>query len=219
MRGRAFVPRACSDLEAHLPEEWWRKPSMPSHVRPTAMSSRTSEEHAPRGGFHRVCGGGPAAQPHPRPVLRARAALPGACSSRLQACDGSRPLSLPRRGSPRSAPRTRGCRCSSRRATRATHGCRKHTDWIAIMGNSFGYFSNKQDDEKVLNAVGKICAQWPVGARHHRRRAHARELRQALVGVDRRASFCVPGAHDQPGSGKRRIPRREDRARRDGGDR
>ena len=30
------------------------------------------------------------------------------------------------------------------------------TDCVAIMGNSFGYFSNKQDDEKVLTAVGKI---------------------------------------------------------------
>jgi D-alanine-D-alanine ligase len=29
-------------------------------------------------------------------------------------------------------------------------------DCVAIMGNSFGYFSNKQDDEKVLTAVGKI---------------------------------------------------------------
>ncbi len=29
-------------------------------------------------------------------------------------------------------------------------------DCVAIMGNSFGYFSNKQDDEKVLAAVGKI---------------------------------------------------------------
>jgi D-alanine-D-alanine ligase len=29
-------------------------------------------------------------------------------------------------------------------------------DCVAIMGNSFGYFSNKQDDEKVLSAVGKI---------------------------------------------------------------
>ena len=29
-------------------------------------------------------------------------------------------------------------------------------DCVTIMGNSFGYFSNKQDDEKVLHAVGKI---------------------------------------------------------------
>ena len=29
-------------------------------------------------------------------------------------------------------------------------------DCVAIMGNSFGYFSNKQDDEKVLATVGKI---------------------------------------------------------------
>ena len=29
-------------------------------------------------------------------------------------------------------------------------------DCVAIMGNSFGYFSNKQDDEKVLTTVGKI---------------------------------------------------------------
>ena len=29
-------------------------------------------------------------------------------------------------------------------------------DCVAIMGNSFGYFSNQQDDEKVLTAVGKI---------------------------------------------------------------
>ena len=29
-------------------------------------------------------------------------------------------------------------------------------DCVAVMGNSFGYFSNKQDDEKVLNAIGKL---------------------------------------------------------------
>jgi len=29
-------------------------------------------------------------------------------------------------------------------------------DCVAIMGNSFGYFSNKQDDEKVLTTVGKM---------------------------------------------------------------
>jgi D-alanine-D-alanine ligase len=29
-------------------------------------------------------------------------------------------------------------------------------DCVAVMGNSFGYFSNKQDDEKVLTAIGKI---------------------------------------------------------------
>jgi D-alanine-D-alanine ligase len=29
-------------------------------------------------------------------------------------------------------------------------------DCVAIMGNSFGYFSNKQDDERVLSSVGKI---------------------------------------------------------------
>ncbi len=29
-------------------------------------------------------------------------------------------------------------------------------DCVTIMGNSFGYFSNKKDDEKVLNAVGKM---------------------------------------------------------------
>jgi D-alanine-D-alanine ligase len=29
-------------------------------------------------------------------------------------------------------------------------------DCVAIMGNSFGYFSNQQDDEKVLTTVGKI---------------------------------------------------------------
>ena len=29
-------------------------------------------------------------------------------------------------------------------------------DCVAIMGNSFGYFSNKQDDEKVLTTVGKL---------------------------------------------------------------
>ncbi len=29
-------------------------------------------------------------------------------------------------------------------------------DCVAIMGNSFGYFSNKKDDEKVLTMVGKI---------------------------------------------------------------
>ncbi len=29
-------------------------------------------------------------------------------------------------------------------------------DCVVIMGNSFGYFSNKQDDEKVLATVGKI---------------------------------------------------------------
>ena len=29
-------------------------------------------------------------------------------------------------------------------------------DCVAIMGNSFGYFSNKLDDEKVLATVGKV---------------------------------------------------------------
>ena len=39
----------------------------------------------------------------------------------------------------------------------AIRGCRNSSfDCVAIMGNSFGYFSNKQDDEKVLATVGKM---------------------------------------------------------------
>ena len=32
-------------------------------------------------------------------------------------------------------------------------------DCVCIMGNSFGYFSNRQDDEKVLRAVAKVLRQ------------------------------------------------------------
>ena len=32
-------------------------------------------------------------------------------------------------------------------------------DCVSIMGNSFGYFSNKQDDQKVLAAVGRLLRQ------------------------------------------------------------
>jgi D-alanine-D-alanine ligase len=42
------------------------------------------------------------------------------------------------------------CDARNPRLTESTFDC------VAIMGNSFGYFSNKKDDEKVLATVGKI---------------------------------------------------------------
>lgn len=56
-------------------------------------------------------------------------------------------------------------------------------DCVAIMGNSFGYFSNKQDDEKVLTADRQDSpSHRPARARHHRRRAHGKKSSTAAPG-------------------------------------
>ena len=180
---------------------------------------REHREHPPRGRLHRLRGGDPAAQPHPRSVLRPGPALPGAGPARLQARDGPRPLALPgaARQEARAERRPAGALQGRRRAqpapAREQHRLRCHHGQLVRLllqqaGRREGPDRGRQDP----------APQRPARARHHRRRPHARELRQALVGVDRRAPLRVPRAHHQPGRRAADLAR-GDRARRDGRDR
>ena len=87
------------------------------------------------------------------------------------------------------------------------------------MGNSFGYFSNKQDDEKVLTAVGKILRPSGQLVLDITDGGHMHEHfeQRSWEWIDEHHFVCRERSH-QPG---RRAPdlARGDRARRDGRDR
>ena len=222
-RPRRLATRSClgpvADLEAHLPEEWWRKLFNALYVKTDGDVVENRREHAPRGRLHRLGGQDPAAQPHPRSVLRPGPALPGARQARLQARHGPRPLALPgaarqEAGAGRGpAGAVQGRRRAQPAAAREQHRLRLHHGQLVRLllqqaGRREGPDRGRQDP----------APQRPAGARHHRRRPHARELRQALVGVDRRAPLRLPRALDQPGRRAADLAR-GDRARRDGRDR
>ena len=156
----AYATRSClgpvADLEAHLPEEWWRKLFNALYVKTDGDVVENRREHPPRGGLHRRRRG---VQPH---------------SHILDLCcgQGRHCLELARRGFSNVMGLDRSrylVRLAKKRAqseglqvlfkegdARNPRLPENSIDCVAIMGNSFGYFSNKQDDEKVLTAVGKI---------------------------------------------------------------
>jgi D-alanine-D-alanine ligase len=145
-----------ADLEAHLPAEWWRKLFNALYVKTDGDVVENSENTRREVDFIVAAA---AIQPH---------------SNILDLCcgQGRHCLELARRGfkSVMGVDRSRYLvRLARKRAQ--TEGLQvlfkegdarnprlpeNSFDCIAIMGNSFGYFSNKQDDEKVLTTVGKM---------------------------------------------------------------
>lgn len=153
-------PRSClgpvADLEQHLPAEWWRKLFNALYVKTDGDVVENVENTRRDVDFIMAAS---AVQPH---------------SQILDLCcgQGRHCLELARRGfkAVTGVDRSRYLiRLAKKRAQ--TEGLQvvfkegdarnprlpeSSFDCVAIMGNSFGYFSNKQDDEKVLATVGKI---------------------------------------------------------------
>ena len=159
-RQRRTSARSClgpvADLEAHLPAEWWRSLFNALYVK-TDGDVVENRENTRREVDFIV---GAAAIQHHSQIL-------DLCCGQGRHC-----LELARRGfrNVTGVDRSRYLiRLARKRAqTEGLHVLFKEGDarsprliensydCVAIMGNSFGYFSNKQDDEKVLTAVGKI---------------------------------------------------------------
>jgi D-alanine-D-alanine ligase len=154
------APRSClgpvADLEQHLPAEWWRKLFNALYVKTDGDVVENNENTRREVDFITSAA---AIQPH---------------SQILDLCcgQGRHCLELARRGfkNVTGVDRSRYLiRLAKKRAQ--TEGLQvvfkegdarnprlpeSSFDCVAIMGNSFGYFSNKQDDEKVLTTVGKL---------------------------------------------------------------
>ena len=153
-------PRSClgpvADLEQHLPAEWWRKLFNALYVKTDGDVVENVENTRRDVDFIMAAS---AVQPH---------------SQILDLCcgQGRHCLELARRGfrNVTGVDRSRYLvRLAKKRAqaeglqvafkegdARNPRLTETSFDCVAIMGNSFGYFSNKQDDEKVLTTVGKL---------------------------------------------------------------
>ena len=156
----ARTPRSClgpvADLEAHLPAEWWRKLFNALYVKTDGDVVENVENTRREVDF----------------IVSAAAVQSHSQILDLCCGQGRHCLELARRGfkNVTGVDRSRYLvRLAKKRAQ--TEGLQvvfkegdarnprlpeNSFDCVAIMGNSFGYFSNKQDDEKVLTAVGKI---------------------------------------------------------------
>ena len=193
--GHAFVPRSGCGSRGAPSRRVVAQALQRALCEDRRRRRRERREHPPRGRLHRLGGQDPAPQPHPRPVLRPGPALPGARPARLQARHGPRPLALPRAarqeaGAERGpAGAVQGRRRAQSAPAREQHRLRCHHGQLVRLllqqaGRREGPDRGRQDP----------APQRPARARHHRRRPHARELRQALVGVDRRAPLRLPRA-------------------------
>ncbi len=159
-RPRRAPARSClgpvADLESHLPAEWWRKLFNALYVKTDGDVVENAENTRREVDFIVTAA---AIQPH---------------SNILDLCcgQGRHCLELARRGFKHvmGVDRSRYLiRLAKKRAQTEGLGVafkegdarnprltESSFDCVAIMGNSFGYFSNKQDDEKVLYTVGKL---------------------------------------------------------------
>lgn len=153
-------PRSClgpvADLEQHLPAEWWRKLFNALYVKTDGDVVENVENTRRDVDFITAAS---AIQPH--------SAILDLCCGQGRHC-----LELARRGfrNVTGVDRSRYLiRLAKKRAqaeglqvafkegdARNPRLPETSFDCVAIMGNSFGYFSNKQDDEKVLATVGKL---------------------------------------------------------------
>jgi D-alanine-D-alanine ligase len=145
-----------SDLEQHLPSEWWRKLFNALYVKTDGDVVENSENTRREVDF----------------LLAAAAVQPHSAILDLCCGQGRHVLELARRGfkNVMGVDRSRYLiRLARKRAQAEALGVvfkegdarnprlpESSFDCVAIMGNSFGYFSNKQDDEKVLATVGKM---------------------------------------------------------------
>ncbi len=157
---RAPAARSClgpvADLEAHLPQEWWRKLFNALYVKTDGDVVENVENTRREVDF----------------IVSAAAIQPHSAILDLCCGQGRHGLELARRGfkNVTGVDRSRYLiRLARKRAqgeglqvvfkegdARNPRLPESSFDCVAIMGNSFGYFSNKQDDEKVLTTVGKI---------------------------------------------------------------
>jgi D-alanine-D-alanine ligase len=159
-RPKRAPARSClgpvADLEAHLPQEWWRKLFNALYVKTDGDVVENVENTRREVDF----------------IIAAAAIQPYSHILDLCCGQGRHGLELARRGfrNVTGVDRSRYLiRLARKRAqseglqvvfkegdARNPRLAENSFDCVAIMGNSFGYFSNKQDDEKVLTAVGKI---------------------------------------------------------------
>ena len=159
-RPRRPATRSClgpvADLEAHLPEEWWRKLFNALYVKTDGDVVENTENTRREVDF----------------IVNSAAIQQHSHILDLCCGQGRHCLELARRGFKHVMGLDRSrylVRLAKKRAqneglqvlfkegdARNPRLPENSFDCIAIMGNSFGYFSNKQDDEKVLTAVGKI---------------------------------------------------------------
>ena len=144
------------DLEAHLPAEWWRKLFNAMYVKTDGDVVENSENTRREVDF----------------IMSAAAIQPHSTILDLCCGQGRHCIELARRGfkNVNGVDRSRYLvRLAKKRAqseglqvifkegdARNPRLPESTFDCVAIMGNSFGYFSNKKDDEKVLTMVGKI---------------------------------------------------------------
>ena len=222
-RPKRLATRSClgpvADLEAHLPEEWWRKLFNALYVKTDGDVVENTENTRREVDF----------------IVTRRAIQPHSHILDLCCGQGRHCLELARRGFKHVMGLDRSrylVRLAKKRAQ--TEGLQvlfkegdarnprlpeNSMDCVAIMGNSFGYFSNKQDDEKVLTAVGKILRPSGQLVLDITDGAHMHEHfdKRSWEWIDEHHFVCRERTH-QPG---RRAPdlARSDRARRDGRDR
>jgi D-alanine--D-alanine ligase len=157
---RTTAARSClgpvADLESHLPAEWWRKLFNALYVKTDGDVVENAENTRREVDF----------------IISAAAIQPYSQILDLCCGQGRHCLELARRGFKNviGVDRSRYLiRLAKKRAqteglsvafkegdARNPRLAETSFDCVAIMGNSFGYFSNKQDDEKVLNSVGKL---------------------------------------------------------------
>ena len=159
-RPRRLPTRSClgpvADLEAHLPEEWWRKLFNALYVKTDGDVVENTENTRREVDFIVSSA-----------AIQSHSHILDLCCGQGRHC-----LELARRGFKHVMGLDRSrylVRLAKKRAqneslqvlfkegdARNPRLPESSIDCVAIMGNSFGYFSNKQDDEKVLAAVGKI---------------------------------------------------------------
>jgi D-alanine-D-alanine ligase len=159
-RPKRISARSClgpvADLEQHLPSEWWRKLFNALYVKTDGDVVENHENTRREVDF----------------IVSAAAVQQHSTILDLCCGQGRHCLELARRGfkNVMGIDRSRYLiRLAKKRAqnenlqvvfkegdARNPRLTENSIDCVAIMGNSFGYFSNKQDDEKVLAAVGKI---------------------------------------------------------------
>ena len=153
-------PRSClgpvADLEQHLPAEWWRKLFNALYVKTDGDVVENTENTRREVDFIVTAA-----------AIQSHSHILDLCCGQGRHC-----LELARRGfrNVTGVDRSRYLiRLAKKRAqneglqvvfkegdARNPRLNESSFDCVAIMGNSFGYFSNKQDDEKVLSTVGKL---------------------------------------------------------------
>lgn len=159
-KSRRPNPRSClgpvADLEQHLPAEWWRKLFNALYVKTDGDVVENNENTRREVDF--ILAAAP---------VQSHSQILDLCCGQGRHC-----IELARRGFKnvtgvdrsrylirlaKKRAQTEGLQVVFKEGDARNPRLPEQTfDCVAIMGNSFGYFSNKQDDEKVLATVGKL---------------------------------------------------------------